>query len=29
VQRNEKAVWALRMARNGKEIPLEEVADVR
>ena len=29
VQRNEKAVWALRMVRNGKEIPLEEVADVR
>jgi HEAT repeat protein len=29
VQRNEKAVWALRMVRNGREIPLEEVADVR
>jgi HEAT repeat protein len=29
VQRNEKAVWALRMIRNGREIPLEDVADVR
>ncbi len=29
VQRNEKAVWALRMLRNGIEIPLEDVSDVR
>jgi HEAT repeat protein len=29
VQRNEKAVWALRMVRSGREIPLEDVADVR
>jgi hypothetical protein len=29
VQRNEKAVWALRMLRSGKEIPLEDVSDIR
>ncbi len=29
VKRNEKVIWALRMLRSGKEIPLDEISDPR